>query len=182
MERSQAIRYNYTDLLSLPESHERHEIIDGELFVTPTPRYNHQRVAANLVLVLGPLLADDDLGEIVGPMTVHLHDELVLEPDLIFVRRDRMGIVDPEGWVHGPPDLVVEILSPSTADRDHTLKRKRYLESGVQELWLVDIDARAVTVWRSGVPKPQRVEHVLRWRVGDQTLELPLERVFEGLR
>jgi Uma2 family endonuclease len=88
------------------------------------------------------------LGVTVGPITVRLEEELVLEPDLVFVRQDRMSIVDPKGHIHGPPDLVVAILSPSRKHYDRTLKRKRYLDSGVGEVWIIDIDERMVEGWR----------------------------------
>jgi Uma2 family endonuclease len=115
-------------------------------------------------------------------MTVHLHDELVLEPDLVFISNDRMDIADPEGWVHGPPDLVVEILSPTTRRRDEGVKRERYLEWGVQELWIVDVDERSVDVWRAGAEAPERVQDALVWRVGGRTFEIPLQDVFRRVK
>lgn len=181
MERSSAIRYTYQDLLSMPETHTRHEILDGELFVTPTPRLDHQRVARNLAVLMQPLIEAHGLGEVVGPMTVRIHDEMVFEPDLIFIRADRMEIADPEGHVHGAPDLVIEILSPSTRSYDRGLKRKKYLESGVPEVWLVDVGARSVDVWRAGASESERPEGVVTWRVGEQTFELPMADMFRGL-
>ena len=176
------IRYTYQDHRSIPEDHRRHEIIDGALFVRPTPRLNHQRVALELALLMRPLARARQLGEVVGPITDHLHDELVLEPDLVFIRTDRMDIADPEGDVHGPPDLVVEILSPkSTQSYDRNLKRKRYLESGVAEVWLVDIDERCVEVWRPGADTPEVVTDVLEWNVDGHRFEIPLAEVFRDV-
>jgi Uma2 family endonuclease len=176
------VRYTFQDLLDLPESHARHEIIDGRLVVTPTPRVNHQRVAANLVRLLGDHARRHELGDVYGPMTVRLHDELVLEPDIVFISNERMGIADPEGWVHGPPDLVIEVLSPSTWRRDGGVKRKRYLESGVAELWIVDVDARSIDVWRAGAVQPERVEDTLRWQVAGEPIDISLLEVFRGVR
>ena len=181
MQRSSSVRYTYQDHQSIPEDHRRHEIIDGRLFVTPLPRYNHQRVAANLLVLLRSHAEKHGLGDIVGPITVHLHDQLVLEPDLVFIRKDRLEIVDPEGDVHGPPDLVIEILSPSTRSYDRNLKRKRYLESGVAELWLVDVDARQVDVWRSGSDEPERVREVLPWSAAGLECAISLADVFRGV-
>jgi Uma2 family endonuclease len=180
VERSSAIRYTYQDLLSLPEGHTRYEILDGQLFVTPTPRLDHQRVAHNLVLLMQPLARTHELGEVVGPMTVRIHDEMVFEPDLIFIRSDRMEIADPDGHVHGAPDLVIEILSPSARSYDRNLKRKKYLESGIPELWLVDVDAKGVEVWRAGATEAERPEGFVTWRVGDEAFELPFGEVFRG--
>ncbi len=103
MHRASTIRYNYTDHQSIPEDHQRHEIVDGELFVMPTPRFSHQNVAANLLVLLRSFADSLQLGSAVGPITVRLEDELVLEPDLVFIRQDRMSIVVPEGHVHAPP-------------------------------------------------------------------------------
>lgn len=181
MSTSSTVRFTYADHRSIPEDHRRHEIVDGELFVTPTPRVNHQRVAFDLTVALDTRARKHDLGAVVGPITVHLHDELVLEPDIVFVREDRMAIVDPEGDIHGPPDLVAESLSPSTHAFDRNVKGKRYLEHGVEEVWIVDIDARAVEVWRVGEEAPRVVTGSLRWRVGGPEpaeLEIPLEEVF----
>lgn len=177
------VRYTYSDLLTLPEeNYNRHEILDGELFVTPGPRWNHQVVAGNLTRLLMGLVADTRLGEVAAPMTVCFADDLVLMPDVIVVREDRMDIVDPEGHVHGPPDLVVEILSPSTQRYDWTLKRKRYMESGVGELWIVDIERRSIDVWRPGGATPVTVQDRLTWTLGGHTFEVRLEDVFRGVR
>ena len=182
LHRSPTVRYDYSDYLSIPESHSRHEILDGELVVTPTPRVNHQVVAFELTRLLREIAGANDLGEALGPITVHLRDDLVLEPDIVFVRRKRMSIVDPEGHVHGPPDVVVEVLSPTTRDYDRSLKRKRCLEEGVGEVWIVDIDARLVEVWRAGSSEPEPSTGTLRWHVGDDAFDIPLVEVFRGVR
>ncbi len=181
MHRASTVRYTYTDYQSIPEDHRRHEIVDGELFVTPVPRLNHQQVARDVMLALTTRAREHDLGMAVGPITVHLHDELVLEPDVVFIRKDRLEIADPEGDVHGPPDLVVEVLSPSTESYDRNLKRKRYLESGVEEVWVIDIDERMVEVWRPDLEEPEQVRDVLRWRVTGRAFEIPLLEVFRAV-
>lgn len=182
MERSSTVRYTYADHQAIPEDHRRHEIIDGELVVTPTPRFKHQVVAHDLAAVLLDLARNHGLGEIVGPITVHVHDHLVLEPDIVFIRRDRLHILDPDGHVHGAPDLVVEILSPSNAAYDRNVKRKRYLENGVPEVWIVDVDERTVEVWRAGEPPSGTARDSLSWDVGGSTFEIALEDVFRGVR
>ena len=181
MHRASSVRYTYADLLTMPESHKRTEIIDGELFVTPTPRVNHQRVAFQVMAILDRLVREHDLGLVVGPMTVHFREELVLEPDLVFVHKDHMDIVDREGHIHGPPDLVVEVLSPSNKDYDRNLKRKHYLEAGVGEVWIVDVDERHVEVWRPRSAIPERAGDVVRWPVSGLELEISLEEVFRGV-
>lgn len=182
MERSSTVRYTYADHRSIPEDHRRHEIVDGELIVTPTPRINHQAVAADLLALLRALARRHDLGEAVGPITVRLRDDLVLEPDIAFVRTERLEIADPEGDVRGAPDLVVEVLSPGTGAYDRGLKRKRYLESGVGEVWIVDVDERRVEVWRPGEGVPTVATESLTWSVGEEAFEIALDEVFRGVR
>jgi Uma2 family endonuclease len=182
VERSSAIRYTYQDLLALPESAiRRHEILDGRLYVTAAPRVNHQRVVLDLGAIMRAQAREHGLGEVVGPVTIHVHDEMVFEPDLVFIRADRLHIVDPEGDVHGVPDLVIEVLSPSTRAYDRNLKRKHYLESGVPELWLVDATRRSIEVWRHGLEAPERAGESVAWRVGELTLEISMVEVFRGL-
>ena len=174
------IRYTYQDYLAVPEDPaHRHEIVDGELHVSAAPRFRHQEVVGNLLELLRQRVRASRLGTVVpGPVTVRLHDELVVEPDVVFVLRGRMDIVDREGGIHGPPDLVVEVLSPSNRSYDRDLKRKRYLENGVPEVWIVDADDRTVEVWKAGRQEPLRSRDTLEWAVGDETLLLDLAEVF----
>lgn len=182
MERSSAVRFTYQDLLALPESAtRRHEILDGKLYVTAAPRVNHQRVVLDLAAMMRALAGEHDLGEVVGPVTIHIHDEMVFEPDLVFIRSDRSEIIDPEGDVHGVPDLVIEVLSPSTRSYDQNLKRKHYLEAGVPEVWLVDVERRSVEVWREGLAEPELASAAVPWRVRGATIELPLKEIFRGV-
>jgi len=183
VERSSAVRYTYQDLLSLPESPtRRHEILAGKLYVTAAPRVNHQRVVLDLGAMMHTLARGHELGEVVvGPVAVHVHDEMVFMPDLVFVRAERMHILDPEGDIHGVPDLVVEVLSASTRSYDRNLKRKHYMDSGVPELWLIDIEARAVEVWRVRADEPDVERDVVSWQVGSGSFPLSLEEMLAGV-
>ncbi len=182
MPRPSTIRYTWADYLSTPEdTSRRYEIVDGELFVTAAPRPRHQEVVLNLSRILADTADAHALGRLFpGPITVHLHDELVVEPDLIFVRAERLGIVDPERGVEGPPDLVVEILSPSNRSYDRNLKRKHYLENGIPELWILDADERTVEVWKPGDKGSAVVRDVLQWSVSGHRFEISLDDVFRG--
>jgi Uma2 family endonuclease len=174
------IRYTFEDYLSIPEDRaHRYEIIDGELFVTPTPVLRHQQVVMNLSRILSSLALEHDLGEVYGgPVTVRLRDDRVMEPDVAFVRRDRLGILDAGKGILGAPDLVVEVLSPSNRDYDRTLKRKRYMSSGVAELWIVDADEDTLEVWRPGMRKPATPREMVTWQTGEQTFEIALADIF----
>jgi Uma2 family endonuclease len=139
-------RFTYEDYKLLPED-KRYEIIEGELLVTPAPNTRHQKILLRLVLKLGTWAQDQGVGTVLyAPTDVILSDENVVQPDILFVVKEREGIVDPNGGINGAPDLVVEALSPSTASRDQVLKRKLYSKYGVREYWIVDPVAHSIEV------------------------------------
>ena len=145
------IKYRVRDYMAIPEGDERrHELIDGELTLAPAPIPVHQLVVGRLFILLSDFLEDSPIGTLfIAPIDVVLSDYDVLQPDLVFISTPRLGIVG-ERNVQGPPDLVVEVLSPSTEDRDRILKASRYLRFGVPEYWIVDPVARTVEVLRAG--------------------------------
>ena len=178
------VRYTYSDYLATPEDpSRRYEVVDGELHVTAAPRFRHQQMVRQLLLLLDAAAREHELGEVVpGPVTVRLRDDLVLEPDIVFIRKERMGIVDADGRIQGPPDLVVEVLSPSNRAYDRDVKRKRYLDGGVPEVWIVDPDEEVLEVWTGGGSDPRRCRDVVEWVVDELVMPLPLERVFHSER
>jgi Uma2 family endonuclease len=134
---------DYSDYLSVPEDGKRYEIIGGELYVTPTPTFFHQRVSRRLQRQLEDYFHDRGLGEVVdAPVTLLLTNNDVMEPDLMVIG-DADQVTD-RGIVEGPPVLIVEVLSKSTAARDRSVKAKRYAELGVDHYWLVDPRARRI--------------------------------------
>lgn len=153
--------------MKLPVENTRYEVIAGELYVTPTPDTLHQRVSARLSALLGRFCEEHGAGIAFHALyDVILGDGDYVEPDLMFVRRERAGIIQPHGIV-GTPDLVLEILSETTAERDRGIKRPRYAAYGVPEYWIVDPAAKQVEVYRLGGGDLRRVEvadDVLRYR------------------
>ncbi len=140
-----AIKFTYADYRNTPDD-KRYELLDGDLVMIPAPVTAHQRVSRDLTLLLGQSVEHTGAGEVfVAPLDVVLSDTDVVQPDLLFVSNERAHIITEEN-VQGAPDLVVEILSPSTAERDQTFKRSLYARHGVKEYWLVDTDAKSVTV------------------------------------
>lgn len=139
------VRYTYSDYLLLPED-KRYEILDGELYMVAAPNIRHQRVSIRLEAALLQHIEQKGLGEILhAPSDVILSDENVVQPDILFVRKEHAGIIK-EANLQGAPDLVVEILSPGTRSKDLELKRKAYARFGVQEYWLADPEADTVEV------------------------------------
>lgn len=138
-------KFTYEDYRNAPGD-KRYELLDGDLVMTPAPGRAHQRTSRKLTMLLGGLVTLTDFGEVfAAPFDVVLSNTDVVQPDLLVVSHKRAHIVTEEN-VQGAPDLVVEILSPSTAERDLTFKRSLYAKYGVQEYWLVDTDARTITV------------------------------------
>ncbi len=140
-----ALRFTYQDYLLLPEDR-RYEIIDGDLFMTPAPTPYHQIVAINLLTSLREHVLARRLGTVlIAPCDVVLSQTDVVQPDVLFVSAERSSIIT-EKYISAAPDLVVEVLSPATAERDQTLKKKPYARFGVRELWIVDPEKKTVEV------------------------------------
>ena len=143
-------KLTYEDYRNTPAD-KRYELLDGELVVAPAPRIPHQRVAVELGTRLHTFVKDSGLGEILfAPCDVLLSNTDVVQPDLLFVSRERGDILLGGDNVRGAPDLVIEILSPSTSGLDRTLKRRLYARYGVREYWLVDPDAKTVAILLMG--------------------------------
>jgi Uma2 family endonuclease len=177
-------KLTYDDFLLFPEDGRRHELIDGEHYVSASPILRHQQISMRLTEALLLWLRDHPFGQIFNvPVDLVLSDVDVLVPDLIYVSRERAGILqDP---VRSAPDLVVEILSPSTRKRDEQLKRHVYDRSGVREYWIVDPDLEAIRIHRRTGDSFPRVAELSREANDVLTtpllpgFELPLDAIFE---
>ena len=142
----ESLRFTYEDYLLLPEDR-RYEIVDGELFLTPAPTPYHQTVAKRLGFLLDSYVEGGHLGEVfIAPCDVVLSRFDVLQPDVFFISAKRLSIIG-EKYISEAPDLVVEVLSPSTADRDQVAKAKQYARFGVSEMWIADPRARTIEVF-----------------------------------
>jgi Uma2 family endonuclease len=142
------VRYTYQDLLTAPQDRNRYEIFDGDLIMTPAPGRAHQFAVGNLYLILSNFCVPRGFGKVVlAPFDVFFDEETVVEPDLFFVASDRLHIID-DRKVNGAPDLIVEVLSPSTEARDRGFKFKRYAQEGVREYWLVDPTNKTIEVYQ----------------------------------
>jgi Uma2 family endonuclease len=139
------IKLTYHDYVQLPDD-KRYEIVEGELFLVAAPHLCHQRILGKLWTLLYTHAKDNHLGEVfLAPCDVVLSEITVVQPDLLFVSGEHQGILT-DANIQGSPDLVVEILSPSTKQRDLGLKRNLYARYGVLEYWIVDPDAKTVEV------------------------------------
>lgn len=176
-------RTTYGEIRRMPHDGKRYELIDGEVYVTPSPNTKHQRVVGNLYLALREFVDEHGLGDVyLAPLDVVFDEYDVLQPDLLFVSSARRSIIG-EDNVTAAPDLVVEILSPSTRGYDRDEKRRVYARFGVKEVWLFeprDNTVELLSLTPSGDYAPAR-----KLSGGDTItsqvipgLQLPLKRVF----
>jgi len=171
----------WQDVQQLPDDGNRYEAIEGELYVTPAPSRRHQTIAGRLYRLLADLLMDPGHGQLwFAPLGVEFPATGEgVQPDLVFVSNERRGVLAPEG-LRGAPDLVVEILSPTTSRRDRGIKLRLYERQGVREYWIVDPEAEAIDVWRfDASPRHERFADRLPLRRGEETVgEIDLTEVF----
>ena len=184
VQRHSATRLTYDDYLRFPDDGQRHEIIEGEHYVTPPPVIRHQRILLRLTYLMQNYLERHPVGEILfAPVAVLLSEFNVFEPDLLYLSNERRAQLTLKN-LQGAPDLVVEILSPGTRSRDLRLKRDVYERTGVSEYWAIDPDRDVVDVFVAKAAgtfgDPIRLE-----RTGLLTtpllpgLDLPLETLFK---
>jgi Uma2 family endonuclease len=166
-------KLTWEDYLAIPPDGKRHELIDGEHYVSPAPNIRHQRIAAKLHVVLARIVSRAGLGELFfAPVDVKLTDVDIVQPDLVFLSPEHIGRLT-ETHLDGPPDLAVEILSPNSRRQDEVLKRDLYDRSGVAEYWIVDPEIEIVKVYRRGTSgRFERAAELAAER--DERLESPL--------
>ncbi len=130
-------RLTYQDYANM-EGDERYELHDGELILVGSPNEDHQMVSMKMIYRMYAFVDEHDLGVIFhAPFDVLFTDTDVVQPDLLFVSNEREHIRTPAN-IQGAPDLIVEILSPSSSRRDWRYKRELYASHGVKEYWIVD--------------------------------------------
>ena len=135
------------DYRDLPEGGPRYQLIEGDLLMAPAPTTTHQKILLRVAFILQQHLEDHPLGELMlAPFDLYLTDINVYQPDLVFVARESAALVRKDG-IHGGPELVVEILSPSTRQFDLGPKKRIYARCGVLEFWALDPDTRRVEVF-----------------------------------
>lgn len=140
------------DYRRMEDDGKRYQVINGSLIMAPSPRWNHQQLLRRLVKALEMHLSATDQGELCfSPFDVFFDEENILQPDIFFIAKERLHIVTEEG-VMGAPDLVVEVLSPSTAKQDLEEKRAIYQQNAVREMWFLSPTRRAVEVQRLTTP------------------------------
>lgn len=141
--------YTYDDYLTINDDNQ-YELIGGKLILVPAPKTIHQEISINLVFALIEFVRRCNLGKVLyAPTDVILTNKDKPQPDILFVSKERRDIIT-ESNIKGAPDLVVEILSPSTGKLDRVEKSRLYYQHGVKEYWIVDPDSKVVEVFIAG--------------------------------
>jgi Uma2 family endonuclease len=142
------VKFTYEDYLLFPDDGRRHELIDGDHYMTPSPSERHQRIVLNLAYFIAAHLKQHPVGRLyTAPFDVMLSNLDVVQPDLVFISSTKVSIITAQN-IQGVPNLLIEILSESTRRTDEIIKRKLYERYGVQEYWIVDPELEAVKVFR----------------------------------
>jgi Uma2 family endonuclease len=178
------VKYTVEDYFLFPDDGKRHELIDGDHFVTPSPNTKHQRIIRKLLTALDTFVTRHRLGEVfAAPYDVILSEVDVVEPDLLFVAASRSAIITQKN-IQGAPDLVVEILSEGTRKTDEIIKRKRYEQFGIKDYWIVDPELETIKVYRMTEKGYVRVAELSKEANDSLTtpllpnLHLPLAEIF----
>ena len=165
---------------ALPDDGNRYEVLDGELFVSPAPRFDHQFVVLRLATLLDEYVRKYTLGWVLtSPADIEFSPTTMVQPD-VFVVPDT-GSGRPHDWSEIRRLLLVaEVLSPSTARLDRTLKRPEYQRQRIPVYWIVDADARLVEMWEPGDERPAIVTRTLTWHANTAVppLEIDLPQFF----
>ncbi len=138
-------KYTYKDYLQI-EDEKRYEVMEGGLIMVPAPLTIHQRISRNVESILCNFVKENRLGEVLyAPTDVVLSEDVVVQPDILFISKERLNIIE-EAAIMGSPDLIVEVVSPSSASYDTIEKRGVYEKYGVKEYWLVFPQEKAIEV------------------------------------
>ncbi|MGR3219386.1 MAG: Uma2 family endonuclease [Candidatus Anammoxibacter sp.] len=175
-------QYTYEDYLSITDD-KRYEIIDGALSMVLVPNTNHQDVSGNLGFFLRKFVRDKGLGKIFdAPTDVILSGDIVVQPDILFISKSRRKIIEKKG-IFGSPDLVIEIVSPSSFVTDTITKKEIYEKFEVEEYWLVFPEETVIEVF--AIEEKKYVLHSHAVEKGKtnskllQGFEVDLEEIFE---
>lgn len=174
----------YDDYRNLPNDGKRYEIIGGELLMTPAPSTIHQRILRKLLIALTNHIDNNNLGEVLcSPVDVVLSMTDVVQPDLVFIAKERSQIITKKNIVDAP-DLVIEILSENTAVIDQGQKKKLYEKYGVKEYWIADPETQSI---EQNILQEDSFKHTDRLTKSDKLVSqvidgftLPLKEIFSS--
>jgi Uma2 family endonuclease len=121
----------------LPEG-TRCQLIDDHIIMSPSPVWKHQDIVKNILFQIESFLRKNSIGKVLSDVDIYINEKNVYRPDVFFISNEQMYILGDDGYVHGAPHLVIEVLSPGTSRYDKTKKKEIYAQYGVKEYWLID--------------------------------------------
>ncbi|MES0489512.1 MAG: Uma2 family endonuclease [Leptospirales bacterium] len=144
--RYEGVKVTREEYLDLEEDGFIYDMIDGVLIMSPSPFFEHNDTLAEILFLFKVYLKKTGSAKAVPETDIYLPDGAdVLRPDISVILKENYGII--KGHIHGVPDIVVEVLSKSTKERDLGVKANRYLENGVKEYWIADTDKKSISLW-----------------------------------
>ena len=139
----------YDDYCHIPNDGRRYEVIEGRLYMSPAPFFRHQKTIRQLLIILDQFVKKHDVGEVImSPFDVVLSEHNVVQPDILFISKERLSSILTEKNAQGAPDLVVEVLSEGNRRHDEIVKKKLYEEFGVKEYWIADPALETIKIYR----------------------------------
>jgi len=167
---AEELKVTYRDILSLGESNQRVELFDGECIMAAMPTVQHQLIATRLTILLGQMVERLGSGILLGsPVDVVLSPTIVFQPDISYLSNERSSINDGKKF-NAAPDLVVEITSETTEERDRTFKFREYARGGAKEYWIVDPDKKQLEVYQNS----EKGFQLIKIFTSGETLTTPL--------
>jgi Uma2 family endonuclease len=176
--------WTYEDLLSLPDDGRRYEIIEGDLYEMPSPTWEHATTIMNLILLLAPVVQSFGGQIVTAPLDTFFQGADPVQPDILVILPGSRAVGGGRG-VQGPPDLLIEVLSPSNRAHDVLTKRSLYARAGVREYWIVDPMERSIEL----LALDRDDFHTVQVASGDEAVSskllpdatLPLAAIFFGI-
>jgi Uncharacterized protein conserved in cyanobacteria len=180
---SEERKYSAQDFERLPEGPPYYQLIEGALIMSPAPSYSHQRTVGKVFLKLSRLLEEKGQGEVlISSIDVYLDEKNVFQPDIVVLLKEGKAKVEEKG-IFGPPDVVVEILSPSTAYYDLIVKKGVYERAGVKEYWILDPNRKTFEIYKNteeGLKLSSQAREKGKVLSEILDLEIDLKDIYEG--
>ncbi len=146
--RLEATGLTAAEYLRLPADYPQCELISSELWIPPSPSFEHQDVLGALAIQLKDQVDSRSNGKVmIAPLDVELSDDTVVQPDILLLAPDHPQVRGEPGIITVPPILVIEVLSPSSITHDRQRKFRAYESAGVPNCWLVDLEAKRIEAW-----------------------------------
>jgi Uma2 family endonuclease len=175
------VKFTYDDYELIPEE-KKCELIDGDLIMSPSASFRHQVIAGNINEILRAFVRKYKLGKVLYEFDMYLDDENIFRPDVMFIANENLVNVTAK-YLRGVPDLVIEVLSPSTKKNDTIIKKGLYAKFGLAEYWIADPETKTLDVFHLtpkgfALQKSYTPSDTLVKTIADATLTIAVAEIF----